>query len=172
MSYLVCLCCQAASRNWTRQASPDTDVTPVSRTVDFQQLKAFGRALNGFHAVCSTCLETFGKCVERPQFFGRNWNVAMASVKARLECFNKRDEERSHEVVRKLSTEAINLNCFERMPTAIGVIQHGANQAAIWWKTSQCDTWCVVPKSSSMIALSCFIYKDTYAHIILYHVNS
>ena len=31
---------QAASRVWTRQASPDTDVTPVGRTVDFQQLKA------------------------------------------------------------------------------------------------------------------------------------
>ena len=32
---------QAASRVWTRQASPDTDVTPVGRTVDFQQLKAW-----------------------------------------------------------------------------------------------------------------------------------
>ena len=89
MSYLSCLpmfVCQAASRNWTRQASPDTDVTPVGRTVDFQQLKAFARALNGFHAVCAMCFETFGKCkVQRPQFFGRNWNVAMASVKARLE---------------------------------------------------------------------------------------
>lgn len=31
---------EAASRVWTRQASPDTDVTPVGRTVDFQQLKA------------------------------------------------------------------------------------------------------------------------------------
>lgn len=89
MSYLSCLpmfVCQAASRNWTRQASPDTDVTPVGRTVDFQQLKAFARALNGFHAVCAMCFETFRKCkVQRPQFFGRNWNVAMASVKARLE---------------------------------------------------------------------------------------
>lgn len=31
---------EAASRVWTRQASPDTDVTPVGRTADFQQLKA------------------------------------------------------------------------------------------------------------------------------------
>mmetsp|Transcript_4713 Transcript_4713/g.5580 ORF Transcript_4713/g.5580 Transcript_4713/m.5580 type:complete len:134 (-) Transcript_4713:48-449(-) len=31
---------EAASRVWTRQASPDTDLTPVGRSVDFQQLKA------------------------------------------------------------------------------------------------------------------------------------
>ena len=54
------------------------------------------------------------------------------------------------------------------MPTAIGVIQHGANQAAIWWKTRQCDTWCVVPKSSSMIALS----TRTHTHIRTYHIIS
>lgn len=50
---------EAASRNWTRQASPDTDVTPVGRTVDFQQLKA---------AVLRAKLERcHGECEGSPQ---------------------------------------------------------------------------------------------------------
>eukprot|EP00435_Cladocopium_sp_Y103_P016001 s1864_g3.t5 len=50
---------EAGSRVWTRQASPDTDVTPVGRTVDFQQLKA---------AVLRAKLERcHGECEGSPQ---------------------------------------------------------------------------------------------------------
>ena len=51
---------QAASRVWTRQASPDTDVSPVGRTVDFQQLKARELQLSaiGMNWIGTSCLRS------------------------------------------------------------------------------------------------------------------
>mmetsp|Transcript_33765 Transcript_33765/g.54072 ORF Transcript_33765/g.54072 Transcript_33765/m.54072 type:complete len:133 (-) Transcript_33765:135-533(-) len=67
---------EAASRNWTRQASPDTDVTPVSRTVDFQQLKA---------AVLRAKLERcHGECEGSPQQHDDEEESAVAVHRIRM----------------------------------------------------------------------------------------